>query len=321
MGQAGVTPALTRNRDADGRPPRGRPGAQPENPRPFGSFVSLSWNADRSHPGRAGLSQRPDIGVRPRGGNRVPCPSCPAPGRPRRAARRPACPPSPSRRPTRPPTASGASTSSPTAPGPSPRRARTRPCRRTAASTAGASPSRDEESTRYPRAVLTFDAALRRPRRPRPARSASASSSTTAAQPTRPTATTPPEPTALCAVVAHRRDEHRCAGRSRRTSHREGLVCAVAGYPATDCGGEVKEAQRRGQGGRHTRDHRRADRRATPTPAADATAPAAASAQPTRGGHVERHEHVAAYVIAALALLALVAYLLVRSRAAGERNP
>ena len=60
MGQAGVTPALTRNRDATSRRRAAR-GDQPENPRPTGSFVSLSWNADRSHPAGPAAASRPDM--------------------------------------------------------------------------------------------------------------------------------------------------------------------------------------------------------------------------------------------------------------------
>ena len=73
MGQAGETPALTRNREA--RTPTLGIRRQPENPCPFGSFVSLSWNADRRP--RASGTATSDLGAPPQGGNRVPCPACP----------------------------------------------------------------------------------------------------------------------------------------------------------------------------------------------------------------------------------------------------
>ncbi len=75
MGQAGVTPALTRNRDTTPcRQPA--PGDQSENPRPTGSFVSLSWNADRSHP--AGPAPASDPTWCP-AARRKPCPMFVAP--------------------------------------------------------------------------------------------------------------------------------------------------------------------------------------------------------------------------------------------------
>ena len=98
----------------------------------------------------------------------------------------------------------------------------------------------DEQSTRFPRAVLTFDADLRRDpgrgrqearrprRRLRPPRRRRRRRHAARAQ-------------GALRRRGHRRDERRGARRRRRRAHREGLVCAVAGYPASDCGGEVKE--------------------------------------------------------------------------------
>jgi hypothetical protein len=116
---------------------------------------------------------------------------------------------------------------------------------------------------------------------------------------------TPPEPTSVCAVVptaATSVDVLKEAGDLRSE---KGIVCAVDGYPATDCGGEVKDVS--------------AEAKAADTPvqiAAPAAATSAAGAQDTSPTSAEAEDsgNVVAYVIAGIALLALLAFLLVRSR-------
>jgi MYXO-CTERM domain-containing protein len=167
----------------------------------------------------------------------------------------------------------------------------------------------DEQSTRFPRAVLTFDelcgatpAAAGQKRvglvvdYGRPADSADGA--------------TPPEPTASCASVptaATSTDVLATAGKLRTE---KGLVCAVAGYPATECGSEVKEVSAEAQAA-DTPVTIAPPAAATPTPAAVATP---ISAQPTAESTSSNAGTVAAYVIAGLALLALIGYLVLRSR-------
>lgn len=130
-------------------------------------------------------------------------------------------------------------------------------------------------------------------------------------------AATPPEPKAVCAVVADSAtstDVLRVAGELRSEN---GMVCAVAGYPATDCGGEVKEL---------SPEAKAAD---SPIQIAAATATAASSAPaaiPAGNASAPAEDassgtNTAAYVIAALALLAILAFVIVRSRAAARRQP
>ena len=90
----------------------------------------------------------------------------------------------------------------------------------------------------------------------------------------------------------------------------KGLVCAVSGYPATGCGGEVKEVSAEAQAA-DTPVTIAAPASATPTPAAVATP---ISAQPTAEATSSSAGTVAAYVVAGLAVLALIAYLVLRSR-------
>jgi hypothetical protein len=173
----------------------------------------------------------------------------------------------------------------------------------------------DEQSTRLPRAVLTFDqlcgatpAAAGQKRVGlvvdfgRPADSADT--------------TTPPAPTALCASVPTDATSTDVLAKAGALRTEKGLVCAVAGYPATDCGGEVKEVSAAAKA---------ADTPVTIAAPADATkTPAAAtpiSAQPTSQATSSSAGTVAAYVVAALAVLALVGYLVARSRrGAGTRS-
>jgi hypothetical protein len=174
----------------------------------------------------------------------------------------------------------------------------------------------DEASTRYPRAVLTFDeicgttpaeAGKKRVGLVvdfgRPADAADGA--------------TPPEPKALCAVVATDATSAVVLAEAGDVRTEKGLVCGVDGYPTSDCGGAVKEV---------SPEAKAADQpvtiaapAATPsastsTPAAPGTDVAATPTSDTSG------TSVAAYVIAGLVLLALVGYLLVRSRARARRD-
>ncbi|WP_246111164.1 SCO2322 family protein [Terrabacter aerolatus] len=174
----------------------------------------------------------------------------------------------------------------------------------------------DEASTRYPRAVLTFDQvcgstpAESGKKRVglvvdfgRPADSADGA--------------TPPAPKALCAVVASDATSAAVLAAAGDVRTEKGLVCGVAGYPTSDCGGAVKEV---------SPEAKAADQPVTiaapaATPSSSATSPSASAtdvaAAPTSG---TSGGTVAAYVIAGLVLLALIAYLLVRSRSRARRD-
>jgi hypothetical protein len=172
----------------------------------------------------------------------------------------------------------------------------------------------DEASTRFPRAVLTFDqicdstpAEAGKKRVGvvvdfgRPADSADNA--------------TPPEPKAVCAVVATDATSTAVLAAAGEVRAEKGLVCGVAGYPATECGAPVKDV---------TPEAKAADQPVTiaapagtpaATPSAGATDVASTpSTAPASGSNV------AAYVIAAVVLLALVGYLLVRSRSRARRD-
>jgi len=167
----------------------------------------------------------------------------------------------------------------------------------------------DEQSTRFPRAVLTFDAicaatpAAAGQKRVglvvdfgRPADSGDGA--------------TPPQPVALCASVPTDATSTDVLAKAGELRTEKGLVCAVAGYPAKDCGGEVKEVSAEAKAA-DTPVTIAAPTAATATPAAVATP---ISAQPTAGTSSTSGGTVAAYVIAGLAVLALIGYLIVRSR-------
>jgi hypothetical protein len=174
----------------------------------------------------------------------------------------------------------------------------------------------DEQSTRLPRAVLTFDqlcgatpAAAGQKRVGlvvdfgRPADAADG--------------TTPPAPTALCAGVPTDATSTDVLAKAGALRTEKGLVCGVAGYPAADCGGEVKEVSAAAKAA-DTPVTIAAPADATKAPAADATP---ISAQPTAQATSTSAGTVAAYVIAVLAVLALVGYLVARSRrGAGTRS-
>ena len=166
----------------------------------------------------------------------------------------------------------------------------------------------DENVTRFPRATLTFEAicgstpAQSGMKRVglvvdfgRPADSADG--------------TTPPAPMAVCAVVptdATSTDVLRKAGELRTE---KGLVCAVAGYPATGCGDEVKAVSPEAKAG----DTPVAIAVATPTPTVS-SAPATATASDTGGSATSITGTTIAWIVVALLLLALVVYLVARAR-------
>jgi hypothetical protein len=131
---------------------------------------------------------------------------------------------------------------------------------------------------------------------------------------------TPPEPKALCAVVASEAtstDVLKAAGDLRVE---KALVCGVGGYPATDCGGEVKDVS--------------AETKAKDAPIqvaqvgnSAATSAAPTSAAPTQAAsnasapaeEASSGTSTAAYVIAGLVLLAILAFVIARSRSAARR--
>lgn len=174
----------------------------------------------------------------------------------------------------------------------------------------------DEQSTRLPRAVLTFDelcgttpAAAGQKRVGlvvdfgRVADAADAS-------------TTPPAPTASCATVPTDGTSTDVLAKAGTLRIEKGLVCAVAGYPTTDCGGEVKSVSAEAKAADtpvtiaapSAATSTAATMNATTAPASPDTASPATQAASSNTGTV------AAYVVAAIALLALIAYLVVRSR-------
>ena len=134
--------------------------------------------------------------------------------------------------------------------------------------------------------------------------------------------TTPPEPKALCAVAAPDATSTDVLAAAGELRVENGLVCAVAGYPATECGGEVKDlsAEAKAADTPVQLALPTATPTATPTdtPTTDAApnaAPLSAPAEDTSSG-----TSTAAYVIVGLALLAIVAFVIARSRAADKRN-
>ena len=165
----------------------------------------------------------------------------------------------------------------------------------------------DESSSRFPRAVLTFEQVCGSTAPQAGSKRVAvvvdfgrAADSESAA--------TPPEPKAACAVVPEKgtsTDVLKAAGDLRVE---KGLICSVAGYPATGCGGEVKEV---------SAEAKAPDTAvviaapAAPSATSPTTAPADAAAQPTSGSS---GGSTAAYVIVGLALLALIAYLVYRAR-------
>lgn len=144
---------------------------------------------------------------------------------------------------------------------------------------------------------------------------------------------TPPESKAYCAVTptdAKLVDVLRSVGELRMD---KGLVCGIAGYPASGCGGPVAEV---------SADAAAADTPitlaglagATPSPsvseasptsstpsAAGTPSPAGTAGTPgTDAEGTSSGTSTAAYVVAGLALLALIAFLVVRGRGAAARR-
>lgn len=129
---------------------------------------------------------------------------------------------------------------------------------------------------------------------------------------------TPPVPRAVCAVVAPEATSTDVLAAAGELRVENGLVCAVASYPAADCGGEVEdlspEAQAADTAVQVTAPAATPTTEAADTPAAQA-ADASAPAEETSTG-----TNTAAYVTAALALLAILVFVIARSRAAARRD-
>ena len=139
---------------------------------------------------------------------------------------------------------------------------------------------------------------------------------------------TPPDPKAVCAVVptdSTSTDVLRGAGDLRMN---KGLLCAIAGYPAAGCGEEVKQASAEAKAPDTAIKLTLPTASAASTPAPDSTSPSPAAtpsdssapavATTTTSG--SSTGTTIAYVVAALALIALIAFLVVRSRAARKTS-
>lgn len=174
----------------------------------------------------------------------------------------------------------------------------------------------DEASTRFPRGVLTFEQICGST----PAQDGkkrvgvvvdfgrSADSADGA---------TPPEPKAVCAVVDKDATSTAVLATAGEVRAEKGLVCGVAGYPTTDCGGAVKQV---------SAEAKAPDQQVTiaaPAVTPTATSPSAAGTDTNVPGSQPTPEsgtNVAAYVVAALALLALLGYLVARSRSRARQD-
>ncbi len=172
----------------------------------------------------------------------------------------------------------------------------------------------DETSSRFPRATPTFDELCSTtPKQDGLKRVGLVVDFGRAADSE--SASTPPEPTARCASVptqASSTDVLKSVGELRIEG---GLVCAVSGYPASGCGGEVKEVSSAAA--------------AADTPvqltlpgAATSSAPATAAGQAVADGAAAGTSAgtVVAYVVAALAIVAVLVVVLLRSRARARRG-
>lgn len=150
---------------------------------------------------------------------------------------------------------------------------------------------------------------------------------------------TPPDPKAVCAVVptdSTSTDVLRAAGELRMN---KGLLCAIAGYPAAGCGEEVKQvsAEAKAPDTAITLVLPTASGSSTPSSSAtgsstsepsttassatepSATEPSAAPVTTTTTSGSSTGTTIA-YIVAALALIALVVFLVVRSRAARKTS-
>lgn len=136
---------------------------------------------------------------------------------------------------------------------------------------------------------------------------------------------TPPDPTAVCAAVATEAtstDVLRAAGDLRMA---KGLLCAIAGYPAGGCGEEVKQVSPEAKAPDTAIKLTLPSASASGTPAPDSTPGATSSdtgapAVATTTTSDSSTGTTIAYVVAALALIALIAFLVVRSRAARKTS-
>ncbi|HET7397467.1 MAG TPA: SCO2322 family protein [Intrasporangium sp.] len=134
------------------------------------------------------------------------------------------------------------------------------------------------------------------------------------------TGVTPPEPRGLCASVdqaATSTDVLATAGPLRSD---KGLVCAVAGYPATGCGGEVKQVSPEAKAADTPVQLALPGAAPSATPAAGASAAATESAAAPATAGTSSGGSTAAYVLAGLALLALVVFLVLRARGGARRQ-
>lgn len=130
-----------------------------------------------------------------------------------------------------------------------------------------------------------------------------------------PDTTTPPEPKAVCAVVATEATSLDVLAAVGELRVEGGLVCGVAGYPETDCGGEVKDV------GPEAAAADTPVQIAAPPATTDTETPAAqAGGASAPAEDASSGASTAAYVIAALALLAILVFVIVRSRTASRRD-
>lgn len=135
-------------------------------------------------------------------------------------------------------------------------------------------------------------------------------------------AATPPENKAVCAVVPAKATSLDVLAVGGELRQEKGLVCAVAGYPASDCGGEVKQVSAEAKApdtaveiaAPAATTSAPATPTATPTPA-ESSAAAASATTATSG---PSGGTIAGYVIAALAVVALILFLVMRARAAAR---
>ena len=179
----------------------------------------------------------------------------------------------------------------------------------------------DEASTRYPRAVLTFDADLRHDPGRRRARSASASSSTSAVPARRRRRRDPARAQGPVRGRRRRRHERRRARRRRRRPHREGPRLRCRRLPDERLRRRRQGGQRRGQGRRPAGDHRGPGRdpvrqRVDPGVHRGRHRRRQRRPRPHPGrGRASRHTSSQASL-----LLALIGYLLVRSRSRARQD-
>lgn len=184
----------------------------------------------------------------------------------------------------------------------------------------------DPSASRFPRAVLTFDQICgATPAEDGKKRVGVVVDFGRAAD--SPGGATPPEPEAVCAVLppdATSTEALKAAGELRVE---KGLVCAVAGYPATGCGGEVGKVSPEAQapdeavtiaapGAAGSTAAAPDETGATGPAAADATTAAPEAQAPASSDTSSSGMSTAAYVIAGIALLALIVFLVIRARRA-----